>query len=108
MDYWQIFKVKLLCFDVYEKARTEDTAFIYLFADLQVFLSKVHCLVMVPQCSVSISKTPACTTFPNPASKTHFNTCVWLSLITGHMSMNSYSVVNGFVCAPVIEVLGYD
>lgn len=42
----------------------------YLFADLEVFLSKVHGLVMVPQCSVSISKTPARTALPNPAPKT--------------------------------------
>lgn len=48
----------------------------YLFADLQVFLSKVHGLVMVPQCSVSISKTPACTALPNPASKPNFNTYI--------------------------------
>lgn len=45
------------------------TTFIYLFADFQVFLSKVHGLVMVPQCSVGISKTPACTALPNPAPK---------------------------------------
>lgn len=38
----------------------------YLFANFQVLLSKVHGLIMVPQCSVSISKTPACTTLSNP------------------------------------------
>lgn len=46
--------------------------FIYLSADFQVFLSKVHGLVMVPQCSVGISKTPACTALPNPALKNKF------------------------------------
>lgn len=47
--------------------RKNDTSLIYLFADPQMFLSKVHGLVMVPKCSVSISKTPACTSLPNPA-----------------------------------------
>lgn len=49
----------------------------HLFADLQVFLSKVHGLVMVPQCSVCISQTPACTALPNPAA-THLNACIYL------------------------------
>lgn len=40
----------------------------HLFADLQVFLSKMHGLVMVPQCSVRISQTPARTALPNPAA----------------------------------------
>lgn len=43
----------------------------YLSADLQVFLSKVHGLVMVSQCSVGISKTPARTALTNPTEWNH-------------------------------------
>lgn len=73
---------------------------LYLSADLQVFFSKVHGLVVVPQSGVSVSQTPACTPLANPTAKL-------VHLSTGQTSDSTDSPTLN-VCVPVIEVLRYN